>query len=124
MAGKMQQYMERLAQSCTDALDDTTRKRALPAEPTDGLDSVKRAKLGVDTPPLINIPPLPPGPTSYAQLYTLTEDAGLSTFDVKQLPPDLIVKITVAVLGRVDSNALHQATEVSFPCSPVVVSMN
>ncbi|CRG92164.1 mRNA cleavage and polyadenylation specificity factor complex subunit pta1 [Talaromyces islandicus] len=111
MAGKMQQYMERLAQSCTEALDETTKKRALPSEPTDGLDNVKRAKLGADTPPLIKIPPLPPGPTSYAQLYTLTEDAGLSTFDVKQLPPDLIVKIAVAVLGRVDSNALHQATE-------------
>lgn len=109
----MQQHMERLAQNCIEAFDASSRKRALPVEPIDGLDNAKRAKLSVETPPLIKIPPLPDGPISYSQLYTLTEDIGLSSFDVKQLPPDLIVKIAVAVLGRVDPNALAQATEAS-----------
>ncbi|EEA22203.1 mRNA cleavage and polyadenylation specificity factor complex subunit (Pta1), putative [Talaromyces marneffei ATCC 18224] len=113
LAGKMQQHMERLAQNCIEAFDASSRKRALPVEPIDGLDNAKRAKLSVETPPLIKIPPLPDGPISYSQLYTLTEDIGLSSFDVKQLPPDLIVKIAVAVLGRVDPNALAQATEAS-----------
>jgi symplekin len=109
----MQQHIERLAQNCIEAFDASSRKRALPVEPTDGLDNAKRARLGVEAPPLLRIPPLPEGPISYSQLYTLTEDIGLSSFDVKQLPPDLIVKIAVAVLGRVDPNALSQATEVS-----------
>ncbi|KAF3407488.1 mRNA cleavage and polyadenylation specificity factor complex subunit pta1 [Talaromyces pinophilus] len=111
LAGKMQQHMERLAQNCIEAFDASSRKRALPDEPTDGLDNAKRARLGAETAPLLKIPPLPEGPISYSQLYTLTEDIGLSSFDVKQLPPDLIVKIAVAVLGRVDPNALAQATE-------------
>ncbi|KAJ9326167.1 hypothetical protein DTO027B5_5228 [Paecilomyces variotii] len=111
LALKMQQYIDRLSQSRLDVFDETSRKRGLPAEPTDGLDNTKRAKLGADTPPIFKIPPLPPGQISYAQLYTLTEDVGLSTFDVKQLPIDLIVKITVPVLGRVDQGALTQAIE-------------
>jgi symplekin len=110
----MHQYIERLAQSRLDVFDESSRKRGLPVEPTDGLDNAKRARLGVDTPPLLKIPPLPPGPTSWAQLFTLTDDVGLSSFDVKQLPIDLIVKITVPVLCRVDSNALNQAIEVSL----------
>ncbi|KAL1986909.1 hypothetical protein VTN96DRAFT_5326 [Rasamsonia emersonii] len=110
LAGKMQQYIDRLAQSRLDILDDSSRKRGLPAEPTDGLDNAKRARLDVETPP-IKIPPLPPGPTSYAQLFTLTEDVGLSTFDVKQLPADLVVKITVPVLQRIDQNVLNQAID-------------
>lgn len=109
----MHQHMERLAQNCIEAFDESSRKRTLPVEPTDGLDNAKRARLGADTPPLLKVPPLPEGPISYSQLYTLTEDIGLSSFDVKQLPPDLIVRIVAAVLERVDPNALTQATDVS-----------
>ncbi|GFF38745.1 mRNA cleavage and polyadenylation specificity factor complex subunit pta1 [Aspergillus udagawae] len=111
LASKMQHYMERLMQSRLDIVDDASRKRGLPFEPTDGLDNAKRARLDAETPPLIKIPPLPPGPISYDQLYTLTEDSGLSSFDVKQLPPDLLVKIAVPVLARVDPSALMQAVE-------------
>ncbi|KAF7161754.1 hypothetical protein CNMCM6106_008907 [Aspergillus hiratsukae] len=111
LAGKMQHHIERLMQSRLDTVDDASRKRGLPFEPTDGLDNAKRARLDAETPPLIKIPPLPSGPISYAQLYTLTEDSGLSSFDVKQLPPDLLVKIAVPVLARVDQSALMQAVE-------------
>lgn len=114
LASKMQQYIDRLSQSRLDAFDETSRKRGLPAEPTDGLDNAKRAKLGAETPPILKIPPLPSGPVSFSQLYTLTEDVGLSTFDVKQLPIDLIVKITIPVLNRVDQGALTQAIEVCY----------
>lgn len=85
--GKMQAYIERLMQSRFEVTEDASRKRALPIEPTDGLDNAKRARLDAMTPPLLKIPPLPPGPTSYDQLFTLTQDIGLSSFDVKQLPP-------------------------------------
>ncbi|KAE8372361.1 hypothetical protein BDV26DRAFT_102196 [Aspergillus bertholletiae] len=111
LASKMQQHIERLMQSRIETVDDSSKKRGLPTEPTDGLDNSKRAKLDAESPPLIKVSPLPPGPVSYSQLYTLTEDAGLSSFDVKQLPVDLLVKIVVPVLARVDQSALHQAVD-------------
>ncbi|KLJ06619.1 hypothetical protein EMPG_17878 [Blastomyces silverae] len=109
LASRIQQYLERLAQSRNDIFEDASKKRALPTEPTDLVDSAKRARLGVETPPQLKIPPMPPGPNSFAQLFTLTDDVGLTSFDVKQLPADLIVKITVPVLSRVDPEALDQA---------------
>jgi symplekin len=111
LAVKIQHYIDRLVQSRHEIFEEATRKRGLPVEPADVLDSAKRARLGVDTPPLVKVPPLPPGPTSISQLFTLTQDVGLSSFDVKQLPVDLIVKIAVPVLARVDQNALSQSIE-------------
>ncbi|TQB70036.1 hypothetical protein MPDQ_001051, partial [Monascus purpureus] len=107
--GKIQHYIDRLQQARLEVLDDTSRKRGLPAEPVDGLDNAKRARLDAQTPPLLKIPPLPSGPISYAQLYTLTEDVGLSSFDVKQLPSDLVVKIAVPILARIDASLFNQA---------------
>ncbi|PKY07021.1 mRNA cleavage and polyadenylation specificity factor complex subunit [Aspergillus campestris IBT 28561] len=110
LTAKMQHYVERLMQSRLEPVDDSNRKRGLPSEPTDGLDNAKRLRLEAET-PLIKVPPLPAGPISFQQLYTLTEDAGLSSFDVKQLPADLLVKILVPVLTRVDQSALNQAVD-------------
>ncbi|RAL01556.1 RNA-processing protein PTA1 [Aspergillus ibericus CBS 121593] len=111
LVGKMQQYIERLMQSRIEVVDEASRKRGLPSEPTDGLDNSKRAKLDAEAPALVKIPPLPPGPTSYAQLFTLTEDTGLRSFDVKQLPVDLLVKIVVPLLARVDQSMMNQSIE-------------
>ncbi|KAL4802914.1 hypothetical protein BDV18DRAFT_145812 [Aspergillus unguis] len=111
LASKMQQHIERLMQSRIEIADDTSRKRGLPTEPTDGLDAAKRARLDAETPPIIKIPPLPPGRVSLDQLFTLTEDSGLSSFDVKQLPPDLVVKIVVPLLARLDQSPLNQAVD-------------
>ncbi|RAH70829.1 RNA-processing protein PTA1 [Aspergillus aculeatinus CBS 121060] len=108
---KMEQHVDRLKNSRLEIVDDATRKRGPPAEPTDGLDKTKRTKLDAETPPLVKIPPLPPGPTSYSQLFTLTEDAEASRFDVKQLPPDLLVNIVVPILARVDQSALTQSID-------------
>lgn len=110
----MQQYIDRLMQSRLEVTDDASRKRGLPAEPTDGLDNAKRARLDAQMPPLLKIPPLPPGPTSYQQLFSITEDAGLSNFDVKQLPVDLLVKILVPLLSRVDQSVMTQAVNVCY----------
>ncbi|KAJ5884012.1 uncharacterized protein N7473_010898 [Penicillium subrubescens] len=111
LMGKMQAYIERLMQSRLEVTEDASRKRGLPVEPTDGLDNAKRARLDAMTPPLLKIPPLPPGPTSYDQLFTLTQDIGLSSFDVKQLPPDLVVKIAVPLLAQVNPSMLTQAVD-------------
>ncbi|SLM40695.1 Symplekin/Pta1 [Lasallia pustulata] len=107
-AARIKQHVDRLAQSRLDIFDEGSRKRGLP-EPTDGLSDAKRARLGADLPGRTNIPPLPPGPTSIAQLYTLTGDEGLTSFDVTQLPIDLVVKITLPVLYRIDQGLLDEA---------------
>ncbi|KAF3397806.1 mRNA cleavage and polyadenylation specificity factor complex subunit pta1 [Penicillium rolfsii] len=111
LMGRMQAYIERLMQSRLEVTEEASRKRGLPVEPTDGLDHAKRARLDAMTPPLLKIPPLPPGPTSYDQLFTLTQDTGLSSFDVKQLPPDLVVKIVVPLLAQVNPSLLNQAVD-------------
>lgn len=108
---RIQSYLGRLAQSRLEVTEDASRKRALPAEPTDGLDNAKRARL-TSTPPTLQIPPMAPGPASFDKLFTLTQDAGLSSFDVKQLPADLVVKIAVPLLAQVNPAMLGQAVDV------------
>lgn len=108
----MQMHIERLMNSRLEVLDDASRKRGLPSEPTDGLDNAKRARLDAESPPLLKIPPMAPGPASIDKLFTLTQDIGLSSFDVKQLPPDLVVKIAVPLLAQVNQSLLAQAVDV------------
>lgn len=108
-AGRIRQYLERLAQARFDISDGASRKRALPSEPTDGLDSAKRMRLGAELPGRPEPPALPSGPVSHAQLFTLTEDKGLTLFDVTQLPIDLVVRITLPVLHRIEQTSLDTA---------------
>ena len=89
--------------------DETSRKRSLPIEPTDGLDNAKRVRLGAEIPSKPQPPPLPPGPTSIAQLFTLSTDADLTRFDVTQLPIDLVVRITLPVLHGIQQPHLEGA---------------
>ncbi|KAJ5752424.1 hypothetical protein N7520_009341 [Penicillium odoratum] len=110
LLGKMQVYLERLMQSRLEVVDDASRKRALPIE-ADALDNAKRARLDASTPTTLQIPPMMPGPASYDKLFTLTQDVGLSSFDVKQLPPDLVVKIAVPLLAQVNPSMLTQAID-------------
>ena len=92
-----------------DIFDEGSRKRGAPIEPTDGLDDAKRRRLGAEVNTQKAIPPLPPGPTSIAQLYTLTSEEGLRSFDVTQLPIDLVVRIALPVLQRIDQGLLNEA---------------
>ncbi|KAJ5178051.1 uncharacterized protein N7500_000750 [Penicillium coprophilum] len=111
LMGRMQMYIERLMQSRLEVTDDASRKRGLPNEPTDGLDNAKRARLNALPPPMLKIPPMAPGPASFDRLFTLTEDTGLSSFDVKQLPIDLVLKIVVPLLSQVQDSTLAQAVD-------------
>ncbi|CAG7927838.1 unnamed protein product [Penicillium olsonii] len=111
LAPRMQAYIERLSQSRLEAAEDPTRKRGLPNEPTDGLDGAKRARLNAMPPPMMKIPPMAPGPATFDSLFTLTEDAGLSSFDVKQLPFDIVLKIVVPLLSQVHDSTMAQAVE-------------
>jgi symplekin len=124
LAARIMQCIERLAQTRNEVLDDSSRKRAAPSEPVDGLDQSKRAKrapvpgqIAAD----VRIPPLPEGPVSIAQLFTLTDDVGLRSFDVTQLPIELVVKLTVPVMQKLDQGLLDKVIEVGafaiFPLS-------
>lgn len=110
IATRIKQYVDRLTQNRIDIFDDGgSKKRALPHEPTDGLDSTKRRRLGAELPPNTGVPLAPNGPNSLAQLYTLTGDQTLASFDVKQLPQDLVVSISQGLLAHINQQELDQA---------------
>ena len=101
--------MDRLARIRLDVFDEGSRKRGPPNEPTDGLDSNKRRRLGAELPERPEPDPLPPGPVSLGQLFTLTKDPALATFDVTSLTLDIMVRIIPPVLVHIDQQALDQA---------------
>ena len=112
MAGRIKIYVDRLIQIRMEVFDETgSRKRGLPSEPTDGLDSAKRRRLGAEVPERADVAPLPPGPNSFKDLYTLTKDPSLANFDVTSLPFDLMTRITLPVLQRIDQQSLNQAID-------------
>lgn len=115
LAGKIQQYVERMMRSKSDIFDEVSRKRG-PPEPSASLDAAKRQKLVAQVtsaPPKFLVPPLAPGPHSVAELFTVTNDDALKAFDVAQLSEDLVVKIGITILQRIDADTLNQAVEVS-----------
>lgn len=107
----MQAYLDRLHQNRSEFFDESSRKRPAPTEPIDGLDSTKRARLGAGVPVsgALSPPPLPAGPVSYTQLFTLTHDQGSKSFDVSAIPHELVVKILLALLRRTDQEDLNTA---------------
>ena len=108
-SGRIKQCLDRITQARLEIFDEGRNKRPFPTEPTDGLDNAKRIRLGAEVPTRPPPPPLPPGPNSIAQLFTLTPDPGLTSFDVTQLPIDLVVKITLPVLQRIEQPHLEDA---------------
>lgn len=112
---RIHQQVERLMRSRTEIFDEATRKRG-PPEPIDGLDSAKRQRLGAtvtSTPASrLQIPSLTPGPHTVAELFTISSEEGLKTFDVSVLPEDIIIKITATILSRVDDSTFAQAVNV------------
>lgn len=112
---RMKEYVERNMRTKSDIFDEVSRKRG-PPEPTDGLDASKRQKLGAQiapSPPKFHVPPLTPGPHSIAELFTVTPDEALKAFDVALLSEELVVKIGITILRRLDADTLNQAVEVS-----------
>lgn len=118
LSGRIQQYVERMMRSRTEIFDEANKKRGHP-EYIDGMDPAKRQKLGEQdinaAANRLHVPPLTPGPHTVGELFTITTDEALKTFDVAQLSGDLVVKIGVTILQRLDPNVLNQAIEVSTP---------
>lgn len=98
-----------MMQSRIEIFDEaTSRKRGL-QEPTDGLDTNKRRRLGADVQSSAIAPPKLHGPCTVAQLFTLTPDQTLASFDARQLPEHLVIAIANALLGHVTQPELEQA---------------
>ncbi|KAK4997930.1 hypothetical protein LTR66_002740 [Elasticomyces elasticus] len=113
LGGRIQQYIERLQHSLTEVFDESSRKRAAPVEPTDGLDHAKRQRLDAEvaaTPPqdVTNFELLP-GPVSFKQLFTITGEAGVTNFDVQAIPIDIVAKILVPLLAVIDVPKMNNA---------------
>ena len=106
LASKIDAYLVRLNQSraAVFAADTHSLKRTAPPETPDGL-ATKRARLDGIT----KFPPLPPPPNSYAQLFTLTEDAAFINFDVQILTEEMVRTITHLTLHHLDHDALNEA---------------
>lgn len=110
MAGRIKVYVDRLIQARMDIFNEGgIRKRGLPSEPTDGLDGAKRRRLGAELPERADYAPLPTGPNSFKELYTLTKDPAFTNFDVTPIPLEIMTRIVVPVLQRVDQQAFDQA---------------
>ena len=107
----MKVYIDRLERSRLEmfASESASRKRGLPVESTDNSDPSKRRRVELGMPRQVDPPPLPPGPHSYAQLFTLTDDQALANFDVTRLPQDLITKVTLAILVHLEAQPLDIA---------------
>jgi len=93
-----------------DLFEEGTRKRG-PPEPMDGLDHAKRQRLGADLPQQHVAPSLSAGVVSYAQLVTLTPDDALRAFDVKQIPQDVVLRICVPLVQRIELDKLNAAIQ-------------
>ena len=98
-----------------DIFDDIGRKRG-PPEPINGLDPAKRQKLGAQVAPVpkFHVPPLKPGTHTLAEVFTVTGDEALKAFDVAQLSEDLVVKICISILQKINADTLGQAGDVSI----------
>ena len=105
LAPKIDAYLVRLNQSRAAVFADSqSLKRAAPPEAPDGL-ATKRARLDGAT----RFPPMPPPPNSFAQLFTLTEDAAFMNFDVQILTEEMVRMITHLTLHHLDPEALNEA---------------
>src|SRR5690242_5102957 len=103
--GRIQQFLERMHRMRVELVDDINRKRPAPSEPTDGLDQAKRQRVAASAPTTVvtdsmpSAPPLPPGPVSWRQLFTLNPEGSTVNFDVQAFrDPEQLVQILVPVL--------------------------
>ena len=105
MTPRIQQHVERTMRMVAEALDGSGKKRVLENQQADTVDA-KRQRIN---PAEVHIPPLGPGPHTLADIFSLTDAAGLKTFDLSQVPPPLVAKLAVNTLSRIDGQLLDKA---------------
>ncbi|KAL0936430.1 mRNA cleavage and polyadenylation specificity factor complex subunit pta1 [Colletotrichum truncatum] len=112
MAPRIQQHVERMMRMRNEIFDEAGRKRALEAQHHDGMDPKRQRMVPqISSTPQIQITPLPPGPHSLGDVFTLTGSEGLKAFDVATLPTAMAAKISITTLLRTDHQLLTKAIE-------------
>ncbi len=113
MAGRIQQYVERLMRSRAEIFDEAGRKRALADQAAAPTGDAKRQRMesGVAQ---FSVPPLGPGPHTLAAVFTLTNNLGLQGFDATHLPANLAARISARTLAALDPHVLDLAVGVSL----------
>lgn len=127
---RLQQQVERLKHHLIEVFSTHHQlKRPAPDEPVDGLDDAKRQRLDnaatngatpqqrppppqqqhLDPP---SYPPLPDGPVSLAQIWTLTGDARANTFHAERLPAQAVTQLVPAMLNSLSQEKLNEAINV------------
>ncbi|GKT72535.1 mRNA cleavage and polyadenylation specificity factor complex subunit [Colletotrichum tofieldiae] len=112
MAPRIQQHVERMMRMRHEIFDESGRKRAFEAQQHAEMDA-KRQRIApqMATTPQIQVTPLPPGPHSLGDVFTLTGSEGLKAFDVGTLPTAMAAKISITTLIRTDAQLLAKAIE-------------
>jgi len=95
-----------------EILDSASRKRNAPM--SGDAAATKRAKITDAVVELKEYPPLPATrPISYAELFTLTDDADSKSFDVTALSLDMVITILLPVFQSIDQRQMDHAISVS-----------
>ncbi|KAI2635127.1 hypothetical protein GGS21DRAFT_490342 [Xylaria nigripes] len=109
LAGRMQQYVERLARSQAEIFDETGRKRAMHDQPSI-IEAKRQRSATLSTQPQVEITPLKPGANSLADLFTFTTNDGLKAFNVSDnIPAPLAARISVRTIAQLDAEILERA---------------
>ncbi|KAI7156738.1 hypothetical protein KC349_g6115 [Hortaea werneckii] len=133
-AGRLQQRTEQLRHNLTEVfIEGREGKRKEPDEPTDGLDDSKRRRIDTEaangaTPVQQHpyqqqpsqqqssqlslqqsYPPLPPGPVTVAQLFTLSQDPNAAGFHVASIPQQIVSQLVPPLLQSIDPQRFEGA---------------
>ncbi|SMQ46888.1 unnamed protein product [Zymoseptoria tritici ST99CH_3D1] len=125
-AGRIQQQIERLKHNLTEVFSENNQlKRPAPDAPANGLDDAKRQRLNhaaangapvqqqrPHPPRPTAYPPLPPGPVSLAQIWTLTDDVRINTFPVERVPRNIMETLVPALFQALTEDRLNEAINV------------
>jgi symplekin len=105
---RMQQHVEKMMRTRNEIFDEASRKRTLEVL------EAKRQRIAqpVQAMPQLQITPLGPGSHTLADVFTLVVDNSLKNFNVVAVPADVVAKINVNALARLDSALLFKAVEV------------
>ncbi|KAI6885716.1 hypothetical protein KC360_g3440 [Hortaea werneckii] len=134
-AGRLQQRTEQLRHHLNEVfIEGREGKRKVPDEPTDGLDDSKRRRIDTEaangaTPVQQHpyqqqpsqqqqqsqlslqqsYPPLPPGPVTVAQLFTLSQDPNAAGFHVASIPQQIVSQLVPPLLQSIDPQRFEGA---------------
>ncbi|KAI0971457.1 mRNA cleavage and polyadenylation specificity factor complex subunit [Xylaria arbuscula] len=108
-AGRMQQYVERLARSRAEIFDEHGRKRAM-VDPASAMEAKRQRTATLSSQPQIEITPLKHGENTLADVFTFTNTDGLKKFNVSDtIPAPLAAKISVRTIAQLDAEILQRA---------------